>query len=129
MYFGKKERKLTHNTLMETLFMHTCFCKCFISIVGEKCIYRGREASFEFKDFLPFTQYCFKVRAFTEGDESGYSDVTTIITEEEGKRTICILFRKSCVELVLAQYKGFNILKQFLDRHRMSASLEALQRC
>lgn len=35
-------------------------------------------------DIRPFTQYSFKVRAYTEGDESPFSEVVTIITEERG---------------------------------------------
>ena len=46
----------------------------------------------------PFTQYCFKLRAFTEGDESPYSDIVTIITEEGGTSSahtdLITLFKK-----------------------------------
>ena len=51
---------------------------------GEKCLYEGKERNYTMKDIRPFTQYSFKVRAYTEGDESPFSEAVTIITEEAG---------------------------------------------
>ncbi|KAL3870808.1 hypothetical protein ACJMK2_038848 [Sinanodonta woodiana] len=49
---------------------------------GIKCLYTGKESECEIKDLIPSTQYSFKVRAYTEGDESPFSDLVTITTDE-----------------------------------------------
>ena len=53
-------------------------------------------------DIRPFTQYSFKVRAYTEGDESPFSEVVTIITEERGTfltRTHCSHLKMSIAQM------------------------------
>ncbi|KAK3601002.1 hypothetical protein CHS0354_008111 [Potamilus streckersoni] len=49
---------------------------------GIKCLYTGKESECEIKDLIPSTQYSFKIRAYTEGDESPFSDLVIITTEE-----------------------------------------------
>ncbi|OWF39496.1 Usherin [Mizuhopecten yessoensis] len=47
-----------------------------------KCIFTGKELEFEISGLQPCTQYSYKLRAYTEGDESPFSDFAVIVTEE-----------------------------------------------
>ncbi|KAK3087329.1 hypothetical protein FSP39_004729 [Pinctada imbricata] len=47
-----------------------------------KCVYTGKDTSCEVGNLLPCSQYTYKIRAYTEGDESPFSDTVTIVTEE-----------------------------------------------
>ncbi|XP_060068103.1 uncharacterized protein LOC132548269 [Ylistrum balloti] len=47
-----------------------------------KCIFTGKELEFNITSLLPCTQYSYKLRAYTEGDESPFSDLALIVTEE-----------------------------------------------
>ncbi|XP_064649082.1 uncharacterized protein LOC135501149 isoform X2 [Lineus longissimus] len=49
---------------------------------GEKVVYYDREPHATVKGLQPFSQYSFKIRAITEGDESPLSETITITTEE-----------------------------------------------
>ncbi|XP_033764202.1 uncharacterized protein LOC117345255 isoform X3 [Pecten maximus] len=47
-----------------------------------KCIFTGKELEFDISGLQPCTQYSYKLRAYTEGDESPFSDFAVIVTEE-----------------------------------------------
>ena len=49
-----------------------------------KCVYTGKIPECEVLGLQPSTNYTFKVRAYTEGDESPFSDIVAITTEESG---------------------------------------------
>ena len=48
-------------------------------------MYTGKACETEVRGLLPNTPYTYKLRAYTEGDESPFSDTVSIITEESGK--------------------------------------------
>ncbi|XP_052214678.1 uncharacterized protein LOC127833449 isoform X2 [Dreissena polymorpha] len=47
-----------------------------------KCVYTGKQCECDVVGLLPNTVYVYKLRAYTEGDESPFSDCVSIITEE-----------------------------------------------
>ncbi|XP_060595884.1 uncharacterized protein LOC132749955 isoform X2 [Ruditapes philippinarum] len=47
-----------------------------------KCVYTGKQCECEVLGLQPNTPYIYKLRAYTEGDESPFSDVVSIITDE-----------------------------------------------
>ncbi|KAL4219247.1 hypothetical protein ACF0H5_021829 [Mactra antiquata] len=49
---------------------------------GTKCVYTGKQCECEVIGLQPNTPYIYKLRAYTEGDESPFSDIVSIITEE-----------------------------------------------
>ncbi|XP_053381266.1 uncharacterized protein LOC123564877 isoform X2 [Mercenaria mercenaria] len=49
---------------------------------GTKCVYTGKQCECEVVGLQPNTPYIYKLRAYTEGDESPFSDVVSLITEE-----------------------------------------------
>ena len=57
----------------------------FHIFLDTKCVYTGKIPECEVVGLQPSTTYTFKVRAYTEGDESPFSDAVAIITEESGK--------------------------------------------
>ena len=57
----------------------------FFSFLDTKCVYTGKLPECEVTGLQPNTNYVFKVRAYTEGDESPFSDIVAITTEESGK--------------------------------------------
>ncbi|XP_012943031.1 phosphatidylinositol phosphatase PTPRQ, partial [Aplysia californica] len=50
---------------------------------GSKCFYNGPKCQCELENLTPYTSYCFKVRAVTDGEESPFSEATTVTTEED----------------------------------------------
>ncbi|XP_041370991.1 uncharacterized protein LOC121384598 [Gigantopelta aegis] len=50
--------------------------------VSGSCVYTGKECCCDVDNLAPFTPYSFKLRAFTEGDESPFSDYVSVTTEE-----------------------------------------------
>jgi len=52
--------------------------------LGSHLVYSGPEVCFTASNLKPHTQYSFKLRACTEGDESPMSETTTVTTEETG---------------------------------------------
>jgi len=56
---------------------------CFIS--DTKCVYVGQDLNCEVEGLQPCTHYNYKLRAFTEGDESPFSEMVVVVTEESGK--------------------------------------------
>jgi hypothetical protein len=48
-------------------------------------VYTGKQCECEVLGLQPNTPYIYKLRAYTEGDESPFSDVVSIITDESGK--------------------------------------------
>ena len=48
-------------------------------------MYTGKVSECDVTNLQPNTNYTFKVRAYTEGDESPFSDTVAITTEESGK--------------------------------------------
>jgi hypothetical protein len=59
-----------------------------IFISGTKCVYTGKETHCDVTGLHPCVQYSYKLRAYTEGDESPFSDPVSIVTEESGKSII-----------------------------------------
>ena len=53
--------------------------------LGPRCVYSGKERSCQFKDLAPCVKLVFRLRAYTEGDESPLSDPVDLLTEEAGK--------------------------------------------
>ncbi|OPL07221.1 hypothetical protein AM593_05735, partial [Mytilus galloprovincialis] len=51
---------------------------------GTKCVYTGKETHCDVTGLHPCAQYSYKLRAYTEGDESPFSDPVPIVTEEAG---------------------------------------------
>ncbi|XP_048773172.1 uncharacterized protein LOC125678626 isoform X3 [Ostrea edulis] len=49
---------------------------------ANKCVYTGKDLTCQIFGLQPCSQYTYKLRAFTEGDESPFSDPVTIVTEE-----------------------------------------------
>ncbi|XP_052091160.1 uncharacterized protein LOC127728036 isoform X3 [Mytilus californianus] len=49
---------------------------------GTKCVYTGKETHCDVTGLHPCAQYSYKLRAYTEGDESPFSDPVSIVTEE-----------------------------------------------
>ncbi|XP_071156062.1 uncharacterized protein [Mytilus edulis] len=49
---------------------------------GTKCVYTGKETHCDVTGLHPCAQYSYKLRAYTEGDESPFSDPVPIVTEE-----------------------------------------------
>ncbi|XP_063423739.1 uncharacterized protein LOC134707680 isoform X3 [Mytilus trossulus] len=49
---------------------------------GTKCVYTGKETHCDVTGLHPCQQYSYKLRAYTEGDESPFSDPVPIVTEE-----------------------------------------------
>nr|XP_022325273.1 uncharacterized protein LOC111125594 isoform X4 [Crassostrea virginica] len=49
---------------------------------NNKCVYTGKDLTCQIFGLLPCSQYTYKLRAFTEGDESPFSESVTIVTEE-----------------------------------------------
>lgn len=47
-----------------------------------KCVYTGKQCECEVVGLMPNTPYVYKVRAYTEGDESLFSDAVSILTDE-----------------------------------------------
>ena len=51
-------------------------------------MYTGKETRCDVTGLHPCVQYSYKLRAYTEGDESPFSDSVSIVTEESGKSII-----------------------------------------
>ena len=51
---------------------------------GSRHVYYGKDLCYTITDLEPCTQYSFKLRASTEGDDSPFSDSVTAVTEENG---------------------------------------------
>lgn len=49
---------------------------------NNKCVYTGKDLTCQIFGLHPCSQYTYKLRAFTEGDESPFSEGITIVTEE-----------------------------------------------
>ncbi|XP_013414225.1 uncharacterized protein LOC106176403 isoform X2 [Lingula anatina] len=49
---------------------------------GNKCVYNGTELRCTVNDLLAATPYTFKLRAYTEGDDSPWSEPVRVITDE-----------------------------------------------
>lgn len=52
---------------------------------NNKCVYTGKDLTCQIFGLYPCSQYTYKLRAFTEGDESPFSEGITIVTEENGQ--------------------------------------------
>ena len=50
---------------------------------GSRCIYDGTDCQFEVEGLQANKQYTYKVRAYTEGDITSFSDTITVTTEED----------------------------------------------
>ena len=50
---------------------------------GSRCIYDGTDCQFEVEGLQANKQYTYKVRAYTEGDVTSFSDTITVTTEED----------------------------------------------
>ena len=55
---------------------------------GTKCIYDGPSCEYCMEELRPHKQYTVKVRGYTEGDMSPFSEAVSVTTEEDGKNTI-----------------------------------------
>lgn len=52
---------------------------------GTKCVYSGPDLQCEVNSLSPNTAYSFKVQAFTEVEETAFSEPTVVTTEEDSK--------------------------------------------
>lgn len=57
----------------------------FFFSANNKCVYTGKDLTCQIFGLHPCSQYTYKLRAFTEGDESPFSEGITIVTEENGQ--------------------------------------------
>ncbi|XP_052789391.1 uncharacterized protein LOC128223937 isoform X3 [Mya arenaria] len=50
---------------------------------SSKCVYTGKQCECEISGLTPNTPYTYKLRAYTDGDESPFSDIVAALTEED----------------------------------------------
>ncbi|WAR31136.1 DSCL-like protein [Mya arenaria] len=53
------------------------------NVIGSKCVYTGKQCECEISGLTPNTPYTYKLRAYTDGDESPFSDIVAALTEED----------------------------------------------
>ena len=62
-------------------------CTFHLTFSGSQLVYTGTKLSYTATDLAPHTQYAYRVRAFTQGDDSPMSDITSTVTQETGEYT------------------------------------------